>query len=246
MIVKRITNDELYHHGIKGQRWGVRRYQNADGSLTDAGRARYGYSSETGKMSKEGKKLYKQERKENIALRKQQERTSKMYANARTEAEYLRALESDPHIVKELKYHNAPSLEKSRLATEALKDYVNNEANLHAMKKTDTLPKNGEKFSFVNLPAETQAKYLIYGKLKAEEIARSSTYKQMKANRDKLADAGYEEAKKYYEQYLGEYANKTSKLNVGLSLVEDPKTGKRRKPTNAEMNAYFVTRAVTK
>ena len=30
--------DELYHHGIKGQRWGIRRYQNKDGSLTDAGR----------------------------------------------------------------------------------------------------------------------------------------------------------------------------------------------------------------
>ena len=32
---------ELWHHGIKGQRWGVRRYQNADGSLTAAGRKRY-------------------------------------------------------------------------------------------------------------------------------------------------------------------------------------------------------------
>lgn len=32
---------ELYHHGIKGQRWGVRRYQNTDGSLTSKGRTRY-------------------------------------------------------------------------------------------------------------------------------------------------------------------------------------------------------------
>lgn len=32
---------ELYHHGIKGQKWGVRKYQYADGSLTPAGRKRY-------------------------------------------------------------------------------------------------------------------------------------------------------------------------------------------------------------
>lgn len=35
------TNDELTHWGVKGMRWGVRRYQNADGSLTNAGKKRY-------------------------------------------------------------------------------------------------------------------------------------------------------------------------------------------------------------
>jgi hypothetical protein len=40
MKVKRLREDELYHHGIKGQRWGIRRYQNPDGTLTAEGRAR--------------------------------------------------------------------------------------------------------------------------------------------------------------------------------------------------------------
>lgn len=31
----------IYHHGVKGQKWGVRRYQNEDGSLTPAGKKRY-------------------------------------------------------------------------------------------------------------------------------------------------------------------------------------------------------------
>ena len=37
-----IQVSEIRHHGIKGQKWGVRRFQNADGSLTAAGRKRYG------------------------------------------------------------------------------------------------------------------------------------------------------------------------------------------------------------
>lgn len=35
------TSNELYHHGVKGMKWGRRRYQNEDGSLKPAGRGRY-------------------------------------------------------------------------------------------------------------------------------------------------------------------------------------------------------------
>lgn len=36
-----VRENELMHHGIKGQKWGVRRFQNEDGTWTDQGRRRY-------------------------------------------------------------------------------------------------------------------------------------------------------------------------------------------------------------
>ena len=41
-----LSNDYLEHHGIKGQKWGVRRYQNSDRTWTEAGKKRYGSASE--------------------------------------------------------------------------------------------------------------------------------------------------------------------------------------------------------
>ena len=38
--MKVIYTTELYHHGVKGQKWGVRRYQNPDGTLTKRGAKR--------------------------------------------------------------------------------------------------------------------------------------------------------------------------------------------------------------
>lgn len=43
-----MVSAELYHYGVKGQKWGVRRYQYADGTLTPAGKKRYSNGSNSG------------------------------------------------------------------------------------------------------------------------------------------------------------------------------------------------------
>lgn len=44
--------NELYHYGVKGQKWGVRRYQNKDGSLTPAGKKRLNKEQDTDEKKK--------------------------------------------------------------------------------------------------------------------------------------------------------------------------------------------------
>jgi len=66
---EQFDEDELYHHGILGQKWGVRRYQNEDGSLTPEGAKHYG--SIGNNMSKEQKSDYKKAKKD---LRKQRQK----------------------------------------------------------------------------------------------------------------------------------------------------------------------------
>ncbi len=80
---------EFCHSGIKGMKWGIRRYQNPDGSLTAAGRAHYGVGKERGKITSKDQKhaMAKAKRVEARQARKAARIAEK---NARKEAERKR------------------------------------------------------------------------------------------------------------------------------------------------------------
>ena len=70
------NTDELYHHGVLGMKWGVRRYQNANGTLTSIGKKRYG-TSDTVKNIQNKKDAIK--KRKNSYLGKESERVDKVF-----------------------------------------------------------------------------------------------------------------------------------------------------------------------
>jgi len=72
-----LESHDIQHHGVLGQKWGVRRYQNKDGSLTSAGIKRYGIDT------KRDKKANKIEKKLNKKIEKSEKYDEKMYETRR-------------------------------------------------------------------------------------------------------------------------------------------------------------------
>lgn len=89
IAITRTNDKELQHHGIKGQRWGQRRYQNKDGSLTPAGQKRY--NKEMEKLKADKAKL-RSEKKVAAERKKTQDKLDKLEAEKKKVAEQRKAL----------------------------------------------------------------------------------------------------------------------------------------------------------
>lgn len=68
-----MERSELKHWGIKGMKWGVRRYQNKDGSLTTAGKKRYSDGSTSSSSTSKSSQTSQQPKKKTVSEMSDQE-----------------------------------------------------------------------------------------------------------------------------------------------------------------------------
>lgn len=128
---KKIQTDQfLEHWGIKGQKWGLRRYQNPDGSLTEAGRKHYGYGSGDSKTQQKAQKIA-EKRALKIAKEKAREKEKQQKIDAKKAAEFEKRKQEilkNPRLV----YENYDRLTKEEIDSALTRfDRMNklNEAN---------------------------------------------------------------------------------------------------------------------
>lgn len=117
-------NEELYHHGVKGMKWGVRRYQNADGSYTNAGKKRY---VTTRQANKNAKAAANQARKDSIAADKA--KGGVRFYKANRNAKMAAAKARKESFAKDKQYNKDLRAEKVNNAKNNAKDLANRVKN---------------------------------------------------------------------------------------------------------------------
>lgn len=215
-----MENNNLQHAGIKGMRWGIRRYQNKDGSLTPAGKKRYGDKpfedddddideAEVKKRYEEGKKRALQSGSIEEVLKYKGDLTNKELGEVYTRLNYEKSIES--------------LLPKKKTGLDKFSD---------TMTKVDTIRGGAEKaigaynlvakinntFSDKRLPvldgvnrtSSSKSKRDSLIKSKVSEVRAAKKRGDSEAVSDILSDLSYDELKEVYDRLNIEKKAKTN------------------------------------
>lgn len=178
-----IGNDEspsLSHHGILGMKWGIRRYQNSDGTYTSAGKSRYGIGDGKSYNGVKKKDAFSAKAAGHKALAKVYEMNEKVYKNSN------KALSS---MNKAAKNDQLKAAKKSQESANKKRDEKQEASN---KKKQEKIEKYRDKMSEKALKnADRASETAKQKKYEMEDLkkhgVKSSTYKAWEAN-DKLKD----------------------------------------------------------
>lgn len=195
----------LQHHGIKGQKWGIRRFQNSDGSLTEAGKKRYLTSD--GNLNSKGRK---EKAKAYNRAYEEMNKTYQIEQNARVLAPYAKAKEDALRKSQEA-YDNFfkqyKSSEYEDIVDKVISKYID-DPDLKDLVRNDLMSDN-----IVRRKGAGHASIFVYNEFKTRhpEVQKydDAYMEKSKAYRAALSDIAH----KSYMQAGPEVLNKVARLD---------------------------------
>lgn len=196
---------ELYHHGINGQRWGFRRFQNEDGSLTPEGELRYNQGKQKLARGKAAEMYKTKKYKARLALKQEKQKVKDAAELAKTAKKEQAKLNAEDRIIRKKPQNMTDEElrnEVNRLAMEL--DYQKKSWQVERGKKGPTMLDKADSFfdtttgrlvgqlgsSIIQNVAQTQLNNLIASKVDPQRIADIKNKKVQMENNKKLGE-GY-------------------------------------------------------
>lgn len=116
-------NNQIWHWGVKGMKWGVRRYQNADGSLTDAGKRRYSTDVAANAKKKKDNRLSEESLNDpNRWVKEDRERTKRVVDSGNQMAGNLKTLNDKS---MRIQARRTPKMDLSKMTDQEMREQIN-------------------------------------------------------------------------------------------------------------------------